>query len=66
MTDEKIKRKFLYNLNSTKHELENLQDDRGFRNYHNSESYDEIIRKFDNVTDHINDLIEELEESNND
>lgn len=63
--DEKIKRRFLDNLKCAKSELENLQDNRGFRNYHSDQSHDEIIKKFDNVTDHINDLIEELTEGEN-
>jgi hypothetical protein len=59
--DNKTKRRFLDNLNFAKNELENLQSDRGFKDYHNSENHDEIIKKIYDVTDHIEDVIEELE-----
>ena len=58
--DNKTKRRFLDNLNFAKNELENLQSDRGFKDYHKSENHDEIIKKFYDVTDHIEDVIEEL------
>ena len=60
--DNKTKKRFLNNLDFAKNELENLQNDRGFRDYHNSENHDEIIKKFYDVTDYIEDLIEELKE----
>ena len=59
--DNKTKR-FLDNLKFAQTEIENLQEDKGFREYHASEKYDEIIRKFYDVTNHIEDLIEELKE----
>ena len=60
--DNKTKRRFLDNLNFAKNEMKNLQSDKGFRDFHNGENHDEIIRKFYDVTDHIEDLIEELTE----
>jgi len=58
--DNKTKKRFLYNIDFAKNELENLQNDRGFKDYHNGENHDEIIKKIYDVTDHIEDVIEEL------
>ena len=44
--------------------MQNLESDRGFRDYHASESYDDIIKKYDDVLNHVEDLIDEIEENN--
>ena len=44
--------------------MQNLESDRGFRDYHANESYDDIIKKYDDVLNHVEDLINEIEENN--
>jgi predicted transcriptional regulator len=62
--DKKTKKRFLDNLKCLKSEMQNLESDRGFRDYHASESYDDIIKKYDDVLNHVEDLINEIEENN--
>jgi len=58
--DRKQKR-FLDNLKCLKTEMQNLESDRGFRDYHANETHDDIIKKYDDVLYHIENLIEEIE-----
>jgi len=55
--DKKTKKRFLDNLKCLKSEMQNLESDRGFRDYHANESYDDIIKKYDDVLNHVEDLI---------
>ena len=55
-------KRFLDNLKFVQTEIENLQSDKGFQEYHADEKYDDIYKKIYDVQSHVEDLIEELTE----
>lgn len=60
--DTNTKKRMLSNLKCLFSELDNVEHDKGFNEYHASKYYDQFIRKFYDVSNHVEDLIEELEE----
>ena len=60
--DTKIKKRMLSNLKCLFSEMDNVEHDKGFQEYHANKFYDEFIKKFCDVSNHIENLIEELEQ----
>jgi hypothetical protein len=60
--DTKIKKRMLSNLKCLFSEMDNVEHDKGFQEYHANKFYDEFIKKFCDVSNHVESLIEELEE----
>lgn len=60
--DTNTKKRMLSNLKCLFSELDNVEHDKGFNEYHANKYYDQFIRKFYDVSNHVEDLIEELEE----
>jgi hypothetical protein len=60
--DTKTKKRMLSNLKCLFSEMDNVEHDKGFQEYHANKFYDEFIKKFCDVSNHVESLIEELEE----
>ena len=63
--DLRKKQIMLDNLKSLFNEMELVERTKGFKEYHSTSNHDEIIRKYYDVSNHVEDLIEELEEEIN-
>ena len=60
--DTKTKKRMLSNLKCLFSEMDNVEHDKGFQEYHANKFYDKFIKKFCDVSNHVESLIEELEE----